>query len=188
MTLAGLIYRNLVHYWRTNLAVVAGVATAVSVLSGALSVGGSVRSSLQHLVYQRLGGATHLVSADHFFREDLAAGLQAQAAAIIYLQGVLVREHTGARALEVNVYGIDERFWTIHGKNARSAPQDRQALVGAPLAEKLGVERGDTLLLRVETQRGIPRESLYGRRENIGRTIRLECSEILPSAELGEFA
>ncbi|MFB3902334.1 MAG: FtsX-like permease family protein [Acidobacteriota bacterium] len=188
MTLARLIYRNMVHYWRTNLAVVVGVATAVSVLSGALSVGESVRTSLQNLVYQRLGGATHLVSADHFFREDLASGLEAQASPIIYLQGVVVQEQTGVRALDVKVYGINERFWKIHAKTARSVPQDGQALVGAPLAEKLGAKRGDTLLLSVETQHGIPRESLYGRRENVGRTIRLECSEILPSAELGEFA
>jgi putative ABC transport system permease protein len=188
MTLGRLIYRSLVHYWRTNLAVLAGVATAVSVLSGALSVGESVRSSLQDLVYQRLGGATHLVSADHFFREGLAAGLQAQAAPIVYLQGVLVHEQTGARALDVNVYGIDERFWMINGKPGRPAPEGRQALVGAPLAEKLGVQAGDTLLLRLETQQRIPRESFYGRRENIGRTIRLDCSEILAPAELGEFA
>lgn len=188
MTLGRLIYRNLVHYWRTNLAVVAGVATAVSVLSGALSVGESVRGSLQSLVYQRLGGASHLVSADHFFREALAGGWHARAAPIIYLQGTLARERTGARALDVNVYGIDERFWKIHGKIARTAPQGHEALVGAPLAEKLGVRTGDTLLLRLETQQGIPRESFYGRRENIGRTIRLDCTEILPPEQLGEFA
>ncbi len=188
MTLARLVHRNLIHYWRTNLAVLAGIATAVSVLAGALSVGESVRGSLQNLVYQRLGGATHLVSADHFFREDLAAGLQSETAPIVLLQGALVRERTGTRALDVNVYGIDERFWKIHGKTGRSAPQGREALVGAPLAEKLAVQTGDTLLLRLEVQQGIPRESFYGRRENIGRTIRLDCSEILPPAELGEFA
>jgi len=38
MTRWQLIGRGLVHYWRTNLAVVAGVATAVAVLAGALLV------------------------------------------------------------------------------------------------------------------------------------------------------
>ncbi len=134
-----------------------------------------------------LGRATHLVSAHHFFREALAAGLQ-QVAPIIYLQGLLIREQTGARALDVNVYGIDERFWQIHRKTARAALQGHEALVGASLAGKLAVQTGDTLLLRLETQQGIPRESFYGRRENIGRTIRLDCTEILPAAELGESA
>ena len=42
MNLLALIQRNVVHYWRTNLAVVAGVAVAVAVLAGALLVGASV--------------------------------------------------------------------------------------------------------------------------------------------------
>ena len=50
-----LVLRGLVYYWRTNLAVVLGVATAVAVLAGALLVGDSVRGSLRDLVLQRLG-------------------------------------------------------------------------------------------------------------------------------------
>lgn len=45
-----LVARNLVYYWRTNLAVMLGVATAVAVLTGALVVGDSVRASLRDLV------------------------------------------------------------------------------------------------------------------------------------------
>ena len=40
-----LLSQNLTYYWRTNLVVVVGVATAVAVLSGALLVGDSVRAS-----------------------------------------------------------------------------------------------------------------------------------------------
>ena len=36
MTFRALALRSLTHYWRTNLAVVAGVAIAVAVLAGAL--------------------------------------------------------------------------------------------------------------------------------------------------------
>ena len=60
--------------------------------------------------------------------------------------------------------------------------------IGSALAQHLGIRAGDGLLLRVETQQGIPRESLYGRRENVGRTVRLVCGEILPAEKLGEFA
>ena len=55
MTAARLVVAGLRHYWRTNLAVVLGVATAVAVLAGALLVGDSVRGSLRDLVLQRLG-------------------------------------------------------------------------------------------------------------------------------------
>ncbi len=54
MTLGTLLRRSLTHYWRTNLAVVAGVGVAVSVLAGAVLVGASVRASLRDLALQRL--------------------------------------------------------------------------------------------------------------------------------------
>ena len=55
MTTGQLLQRNLTYFWRTNLAVVAGVAIAVSVLAGALLVGDSVRGSLRDLFLRRLG-------------------------------------------------------------------------------------------------------------------------------------
>ena len=47
-----LIRQSLTYYWRTNLAVVLGVAIAVSVLAGAALVGESVRASLTRYVSQ----------------------------------------------------------------------------------------------------------------------------------------
>ena len=58
-----LVKRNLTYYWRTNLAVVFGVATAVSVLAGALLVGDSVRASLRDLFLARLGSTDYVVSS-----------------------------------------------------------------------------------------------------------------------------
>jgi hypothetical protein len=71
-----LLKRNLSYYWRTNLAVVLGVATAVAVLAGALLVGDSVRASLRDLVVQRLGQTDYAITAPGFFREQLAADIQ----------------------------------------------------------------------------------------------------------------
>ena len=73
MNLNGLVFRNLLHFWRTNLAVVSGIACAVAVLAGALLVGRSVRESLRDLVFQRIGATGIVVSADRFFRAELAA-------------------------------------------------------------------------------------------------------------------
>jgi putative ABC transport system permease protein len=70
-----LFLRSLLHYWRTNAAVVAGVATAVAVLAGALLVGQSVRSSLQDLLVERIGATAYVISADRYFSEDLLDGL-----------------------------------------------------------------------------------------------------------------
>ena len=197
--MARLLLRSLVHYWRTNAAVVGGVATAVAVLAGALLVGQSVRTSLRDLLVERIGATAYAVSADRYFREDLLAayaGLKTRATTtpspdpcpIIAVPGILVRESSGRRAYGVNVYGVDERFWRFHGLAAPEGFGDRSAVVGAPLAAHLEAVPGDGLLLRIESDRDIPGESLYGRRESAGRTIRLTCSGVASPQQLGEFA
>ncbi len=185
-----LLLRSLVHYRRTNAAVVGGVATAVAVLAGALLVGQSVRSSLRDLLVERIGATAYVVSADRYFREDLLKGWTPapETCPIIAVPGILVRESSGRRAYGVNVYGVDERFWRFHGIAAPGAFDDRAAVVGAPLAANLGVSAGDGLLLRIESGREVPGESLYGRRESAGRTIRLTCRSVASRLQLGEFA
>src|SRR5260370_38739608 len=72
MTKLFLLRRNL-HYFRWgNLAVMAGVAVATAVLTGAMMVGDSVRGSLRGLAEQRLGPVDHALVATRFFEQSLA--------------------------------------------------------------------------------------------------------------------
>src|SRR5213593_3959988 len=129
-----LIVRGLTYYWRTNVAVVLGVATAVAVLAGALLVGDSVRGSLRDLVLQRLGRTDRVVLSSGFFREALADDLRADATfassfsavcRVIAVQGLVSDQTSGRRASRVQVYGVDGRFWTFHGRSGRSSGSGR---------------------------------------------------------------
>src|SRR4029434_5784301 len=51
-------------------------------------------------------------------------------------------------------------------------------LLSAALAEELGSKAGDTILLRVAKTSAIPLESLHGRTENTGHTLRLTMSGV----------
>ena len=195
---AQLVKQSLQYHWRTNLAVVFGVATAVAVLAGALLVGESVRASLRDLFLRRLGNTTHVVSAPEFFREQLAGDLQShkQFAAdgfqttcpLIELEGAVSHGTSGRRAGGVRVYGVDERFWRFHGRDGRSVPQNREVFVSDSLARELESRSGDSLLIRIEKPSVIPVESLHGRKEDLGRTLRLTMSAALPADALGEFS
>src|SRR5258705_13510853 len=104
-----LVFRGIVYYWRTNAAVVLGVATAVAVLAGALLVGDSVRGSLRDLVLQRIGRTDRAVVSTGFFREALAGELAANAAIVgaaplIAVEGVVSDQASGRRASRVQVY------------------------------------------------------------------------------------
>src|SRR5512136_825935 len=109
-----LLARNLWWYRGTNAAVLLGVAAATGVLGGALLVGDSVRASLRDLVLARLGRASYVVTRNGFFREELAAAVGG-ACPVIAIEGVAAHEPGGRRAGNVEVYGVDERFWGFQG-------------------------------------------------------------------------
>ena len=179
-----LVARNLLYYGRTNLAVMLGVATAVAVLTGALLVGDSVRGSLRDLVLSRLGKTEGVVSSAQFFREALARDVPGSAP-IIVLQGMVTHERDRRRAAQVSIYGVDDRFWNFHGVPPQSGSD---AQLSAALARELAAQPGDAILIRVEKPSAIPLESLHGRKDDPGRTIRFNTGAILDAKQLGEFA
>lgn len=188
MTLQHLIWRNAVHHWRTNIAVLAGVATAVSVLAGALLVGNSVRGSLRDLAMSRLGRAELVISSTDYFRDALAADVQrlvagAVTAPMIVASGFVTQEASGRRASGVFVYGVDERFWAFHGRNKQEG-----VLVSAPLMSELGAAAHDVILLRLQKPSAIPVESLFGRKDDIARMMRLTIDSGLLANQLDEFS
>ena len=194
MTGLRLVRRSATYHWRTNLAVVLGVAAAVAVLGGALLVGDSVRGSLRDLALDRLGNAHVAITSAGFFRESVAVplagslesrpgGAAYSVAPLIVASGFVTHESSGKRAGSVTVYGVDERFWTFHGVRPPDGPAVSQAL-----ATELGAANGDVLLVRLQRPSEIPIESLFGRKEEIGRTIRLTLAEALPRNRLGEFS
>jgi putative ABC transport system permease protein len=171
MRISTLLARNLAWYWRTNLAVLLGVATAAAVLGGALLVGDAVRASLRDLVLARLGNTDYVIARNGFFREDLAASFPS-ATPIVSIDGMVVHQTSGRRALSVQIYGVDPRFGP--------APEGQQILLTAALAAELGAKPGDALLVRVEKPSAIPLESLHGRKEDVGKTIRLTLGTATP--------
>ena len=179
--------RSLRHYWRTNLAVIGGVAIAVAVLAGALMVGVSVRSSLRELVLQRLGRADRVIVSQGFFREQLASAFE-PAVPLVVAEGFIAAQESGRRASRVQVYAVDDRFWRFHGLDRVKAPGGNEALLSEGLAAELDAGPGMSVILRVENSSAIPTESLHGRKEDVGRSLRLTVREVLPREDLGEFS
>src|SRR5262245_51758128 len=192
-----LVLRGLTYCWRTNIAVVVGVATAVAVLAGALLVGDSVRGSLRDLVVQRLGRTDLTLTSSGFFREQLADDLNAHeafpadfaaTAPMIAVPGVVTVQESGRRAGRVSVYGVDERFWRFHGVSPAAAMGERDGLVSTALARQLDIPPEAALLVRVQRPSDMPLESLQGKKDDLGRTLRTIVRGVVPDASLGEFS
>jgi ABC-type lipoprotein release transport system permease subunit len=192
-----IVLRSLTYYWRTNVAVVLGVATAVSVLAGALLVGDSVRGSLRDLLLGRLGRTDQVVVATTLFREQLAQDLAAQpefragfssVTPLLIVQGTVTAQNEGRRVAQARVYGVDDRFWRFHGVSGVTGPENREALISPALARQVAASAGESILVRVQRPTDIPLESLHGQRDNLGRSLRLTVANVLPADSLGEFS
>lgn len=192
-----LIFASLVHYWRTNLAVVLGVIAATAVIAGALMVGDSVRASLARMSLARLGGVDHALQSGRFFRQDLVGelavsdfGTDSTVAPAIVLPGSFTfesasessRENVVTRAGGVQVYGVDQRFWLLTTSHC-DAPEDDQVVLNRRLADQLGATTGDRVALVIEIPPSIPRDSLLGERNETVIQLLLTVSGIAEADE-----
>lgn len=185
MTLLDLARRSFRYYSRSNAAAIAGAAIATAVLTGALLVGSSVRQSLSELATSRLGKTAKVLTSTSFFREALAQ--EEAGTPLVTIEAVVTRQSDNRRVSGVQVYGVDERFWTFH-KIDDATPANREAALSPAVAAELDVKPGDQLLIRLEKPSSIPRESLHGRKEDSGKTIRVKAGRTLDRAHMGEFS
>jgi hypothetical protein len=191
-----LLARSLGHYWRGNVAVVLGVAAAAAALGGSLVVGDSVRGSLADTALARLGRTTHAVESTGFFGDGLAAAVAAEprftasfdaAAPILALRGVATHATSRRRAGDVEVYGVDERFWTFQGLETPDLGA-REALISEPLAEELAASEGDPIVVRLHAAADVSGSTLFGRRDDPAQGLRLTVRGVRTRQALGELA
>ncbi|QDT37442.1 FtsX-like permease family protein [Stratiformator vulcanicus] len=186
MTRFNLVLHSLGHFWRTNLAVLLGVAVGAAVIGGALIVGDSVRASLRQITLDRLGNVDFAMSGTRFVTEDLADRWQidddASLAPAIAMVGGVSRESDDLINTigNVNVYGVDERLWSLLKTGAIELPSDFEVVLNQRVAEELKASVGDEVIVSLELPSEIPRESLLGDRDETAREIALTVSAIIP--------
>jgi len=142
-----------------------------------------MRASLRDLTLERLGRVDHALVAARLFREQLAADLAAAPA--ILLRGNAVAD--SARVGQVNVLGVDDRFWKLADRLPVTLPRDGEALLNDTLARELGVATGDRVLLRFEKPSAVPRDSVMGRRNEVVATVPLTVAAVISSRGVGRF-
>jgi putative ABC transport system permease protein len=193
---------NIAHFWYRNLGVILGTALCTMVLAGALLVGDSVRESLRRIAEQRIGQVDSLLfTEDRFFREALAEQLKekldATAAPVFILRGSVSNpdadEETGqiARIANIQVLGIDEGFFQLAPTESATslALEDGQVYVNQRLAQRLAIDAGATLNLRLEEPALFSRDApLSGTSDKVARISRQKVSKILGPEEFGNFA
>jgi putative ABC transport system permease protein len=218
-----LIIRSLCYYWRTHLGVLLGVIVAAAVLVGAMVVGDSVRLSLRAMALDRLGDTRFVLAPhDRFFSEALVSRLEktlgVTAAGVLYVKGTAQHQASEAevkpRANDVQVYGVDGRFWSLLenesqkgnvdadskresvGGNSDKAGVDGKVLradeiaINQKLASALGVSVGDEIFLRVAKPSLLPLDAPLTRKgvADVTTTLRVKVKLIVTKEQGGRFS
>lgn len=182
------------HYRGINLLVTLGVAVAVAVLAGALLVGRSVSASLRDLALQRLGAADIALSTATSFDAHLGTAMRAASpdairstTALLISRGTATEPESGRMAAGVQVYGVDESFWSFHGVEPVLL-EGRSAAISPGLAAEVGAADGRALILRVSGPSDVPLGTLQGRRDEGAAQIRVTVARTIDASRMGEFS
>lgn len=203
-------WRSALYHWRSSLGVVAAVAVATAVLTGALLVGSSMRQSLRSLALDRLGKTDLLLVGKGFFRAGLADEIArspsfgerfSTACPAILLPSATAESarpngsgNTEGRASGVAVWGIGQDFLQLFppGQATWPVPGDDEVVLSLPLAAELGIDAaavrsGSAMVtLRFAKPSRLPGDSSLGRRRDLTVSlVRLRVSAIADDRGLG---
>lgn len=186
------ILNSLRYYKKQHIAVFLATIISTAVLTGALIVGDSVKYSLTNLVDKRLGNIEYsLVSGDRFVRSQLSSeisnDLNIPTASVLMLQGIAINSQNQKRINKVQVLGIDNNFWLLSDIDVPELQKD-EVIISRNIADKLNLNTGDEILLRVKNVDVIPLNAPFTNIGNNNVALNLSIIDIADDDELGRFS
>ena len=192
MSILKYILRSFSFYKKQNLALLAGTILSTAVLTGALIVGDSVNYSLGQIVNKRLGKVDHAcVTGERFISDDLSLKMNnvssLNIAGVLRLKGTVKNPETNVRLNQVDVYGVDSAFWYFSELSGIDLNEDG-IMVSENVANRLKLDLGITVLLRMEKLDAIPVNTPFSRGDQNSVSLRLKVVKILSDEEFARFS
>lgn len=186
MTFFHFILASARHYWRGHLGLLLGAFLASAILSGSLLVGDSVRASLRRVAEMRLGKVqSGLLGGDRWFTADLVK--KSAAEPVIIAVGSAASASGKARVNGTQILGVDAGFWKLSTSGKAQTFARSEVLVNEPLARKLGVQAGDTVIVRLERPSAISRDAPLSGSTNQDVSLRRKVAGIVAAEDFGAF-
>ncbi|GEP45278.1 FtsX-like permease family protein [Brevifollis gellanilyticus] len=186
MTLSRFVLSSARHYWRGHLGLLLGAFLASAILSGSLLVGDSVRASLRRVAELRLGKVqSGLLGGDRWFTADLAK--KAGSEPVIIAVGSTANANGKVRVNGTQVLGVDAGFWKLSTSGTPRTFGRGEVLVNEPLARKLSIKGGDTVIVRLERPSAISRDAPLSGSTNQDVSLRRQVAGIVSPEDFGAF-
>lgn len=196
--------------WRSHLGLMLGIAAAGAVLTGALLVGSSMRSSLRRLAVGRLERVEEILISHRYFRKALTKELSSNPevnkafdlfAGIIYLPDsrceLALNPEKKTFANQVSVIAFDSELQTFSRvTELRSLElKSNEIAINQALADELfitqeSIDSGKAAItLRIPKRSTIPSDSPLGEKEDLVSSMpNLKVVAIIPNEGLGRFS
>ncbi len=183
--------KSLLHFWKLNLTIILGVSLSMAILLGAFVIGDTVSFSLNQITLQRLGNTDLVVTAgERLFRQELASEITtsgAEATPMLFSNGMAVYNGGAARANQLQVWGVNEGFNNIAGTDSLFFMQNNEAVINEQLAEILGVQIGEELVLRVNKLSTFPANTPFVSADESTVSFRVMVKAIAKTEQTANF-
>jgi len=192
MTLYTLIKKSLWFYRKQHITLLIGTIISTAVLTGALIIGDSVEYSLNQLVDIRLGNTRFAMqTGDRFVRADLAKDIsekiEESCLSMLMLPGIGVNPETDNRINSINILGIESGFGDFFNISFPNL-ENEEAIINENVAQKLGLQIGEELILRVENADVIPINAPFAQDSRQSVVFRLTVKVIAKDDQMGRFS
>lgn len=192
-----LVLRSMLFHRRMHLGLFLGSLLTSAVLTGALLVGDSAKNTLRTIALARLGKTAFSLNANNrFFNQRLAPELrdhlQTKTTCALLMMGIAItQEPDGQNQIQANkvqVLGITDTFQTF-ADEPLPALQPDTVFINTKLADKLKIDVGSEISVRINRPGLLPRDALLSSKED-DSSVRVSCKvgAILSDRQLGRFS
>ena len=176
--------RSVRHYRTSTIYQVLIILALSSIITGSLLTGRSVRKSLADTNINKLFGTAYYISAGNkYFPYSLSDRIEKRTGngieGILQTGGWASNFSTGTSALDIKVYGVRDSFFQFNGMVDGLQINKGEAIINSKLAEKLGVNIRDEIVIRFPDPSDIPAESPFTPEEDAYESLVLKVVEIL---------
>ena len=179
LSLKSLIFYRKQYFW-----IILGLILSAAILSGALTVGSSVKASLHDMAMKRLGDINTIVDSRlNPIDEKLVENL-GDSAPVLAMTGSA--SFNNERVNGLFVYGIDKNFQSFF--NDVPDLKEESAIINHRLAQKLKIKDGEELVLRIQNNSLLPGDlPLTGSSED-QTAIRIKVGVLPEKSASGRFS
>lgn len=179
-----IVLRSVLYYRAPSLYQFLVILVLSSIITGSLLTGKSVRTSLRGTNIERLNGTQYTISAgDRYFPFSLSERMENKTGGgiegLLETTGWASNLKTGITALDIQVHGIDNSFFTFGSPVSDLNLEKGEVVINSNLARKLEIAKGEDIILRFPEISEIPLEAPFNPEEDTYSSLVLTVKEIL---------